>query len=32
MLDEGVRGFALDSQNAVALWKKSEEMIGETFA
>jgi NAD(P)-dependent dehydrogenase (short-subunit alcohol dehydrogenase family) len=32
MLDEGVRGYALDPQNAVALWKKSEEMIGETFA
>ncbi len=31
MLDEGVRGYALDPQNAVALWKKSEEMVGETF-
>ena len=25
MLNEGVRGYALDPQNAVALWKKSEE-------
>jgi NAD(P)-dependent dehydrogenase (short-subunit alcohol dehydrogenase family) len=32
MLDEGVRGYALDSQNAAALWKKSEEMTGEAFA
>jgi NAD(P)-dependent dehydrogenase (short-subunit alcohol dehydrogenase family) len=32
MLDEGVRGYALDPQNAAALWKKSEEMIGEVFA
>ena len=32
MLDEGVRGYALDPQNAAALWKKSEEMIGEAFA
>jgi NAD(P)-dependent dehydrogenase (short-subunit alcohol dehydrogenase family) len=32
LLDEGVRGYALDSQNAAALWKKSEEMIGEVFA
>jgi NAD(P)-dependent dehydrogenase (short-subunit alcohol dehydrogenase family) len=31
MLDEGVRGYALDPQNAVALWKRSEEMIGEVF-
>jgi len=31
LLDEGVRGYALDPQNAVALWKKSEEMVGETF-
>jgi NAD(P)-dependent dehydrogenase (short-subunit alcohol dehydrogenase family) len=31
MLDEGVRGNALDPQNAVALWKKSEELVGETF-
>jgi NAD(P)-dependent dehydrogenase (short-subunit alcohol dehydrogenase family) len=32
MLDEGVRGYALDPQNAARLWKKSEEMIGEVFA
>jgi NAD(P)-dependent dehydrogenase (short-subunit alcohol dehydrogenase family) len=28
---EGVRGYALDSTGAAALWKKSEEMVGETF-
>jgi NAD(P)-dependent dehydrogenase (short-subunit alcohol dehydrogenase family) len=28
---EGVRGYALDSGNAAALWKKSEEMVGESF-
>ncbi len=32
MLDEGVRGYALDPENAKALWKKSEEMVGESFA
>src|SRR5579859_7756346 len=32
MLDEGVRGYALDLENAKALWKKSEEMVGESFA
>jgi len=32
LLDEGVRGYALDPENAKALWKKSEEMVGETFA
>jgi NAD(P)-dependent dehydrogenase (short-subunit alcohol dehydrogenase family) len=32
LLDEGVRGYALDPGNAAALWKKSEEMIGEAFA
>jgi NAD(P)-dependent dehydrogenase (short-subunit alcohol dehydrogenase family) len=32
MLDEGVRGYALDAKNAKALWKKSEELVGETFA
>jgi NAD(P)-dependent dehydrogenase (short-subunit alcohol dehydrogenase family) len=31
ILDEGVRGYALDPQNAAALWKKSEELVGETF-
>jgi NAD(P)-dependent dehydrogenase (short-subunit alcohol dehydrogenase family) len=28
----GVRGYALDPVKAKALWKKSEEMVGETFA
>jgi NAD(P)-dependent dehydrogenase (short-subunit alcohol dehydrogenase family) len=28
---EGVRGYALDEKNAEALWKKSEEMVGEWF-
>ncbi|HEY0703089.1 MAG TPA: SDR family NAD(P)-dependent oxidoreductase [Candidatus Acidoferrales bacterium] len=28
---EGVRGYALDAKAAEALWKKSEEMVGETF-
>jgi len=32
MLDEGVRGYALDPENAKALWKKSEELVGESFA
>lgn len=27
----GVRSYALDEANAEALWKKSEEMVGETF-
>jgi hypothetical protein len=31
MLNEGVRGYALDLKNAEALWKKSEQMVGETF-
>ncbi len=31
LLDEGVRAYALDAQNAAALWKKSEELVGETF-
>jgi len=26
-----VRSYALDPQNAAALWKKSEELVGETF-
>jgi NAD(P)-dependent dehydrogenase (short-subunit alcohol dehydrogenase family) len=30
-LGEGVRGYALDPANAAALWKKSEEMVGESF-
>lgn len=28
---EGVRGYALDPANSEALWKKSEEMVGEKF-
>ncbi len=32
MMSEGVRDYALDPANAEALWKKSEEMVGETFA
>ena len=28
---EGVRGYALDPNNAEALWKKSEELVGESF-
>ena len=30
-VSEGVRGYALDSHNAEALWKKSNELVGETF-
>ena len=30
-VSEGVRSYAVDPQNAEALWKKSEEMVGETF-
>ena len=30
-ISEGVRGYALDSSTAAALWKKSEEMVGESF-
>ena len=30
-ISEGVRGYALDSPTAAALWKKSEEMVGESF-
>ena len=29
--NEGVRGYAIDPNNAEALWKKSEEMVGESF-
>jgi len=29
---EGVRGYALDPKSAEALWKKSEEMVGESFS
>jgi NAD(P)-dependent dehydrogenase (short-subunit alcohol dehydrogenase family) len=28
---EGVREYALDAKNAEALWKKSEELVGESF-
>jgi NAD(P)-dependent dehydrogenase (short-subunit alcohol dehydrogenase family) len=28
---DGVRGYAVDPSNAEALWKKSEEMVGESF-
>ncbi len=31
-ISKGVRGYALDPENAKALWKKSEEMVGESFA
>jgi NAD(P)-dependent dehydrogenase (short-subunit alcohol dehydrogenase family) len=30
-VSEGVRGYALDPKTAKALWKKSEEMVGESF-
>jgi NAD(P)-dependent dehydrogenase (short-subunit alcohol dehydrogenase family) len=30
-LSEGVRGYALDAKNAEALWKKSEELVGDSF-
>jgi len=30
-VSEGVRGYALDPKTAEALWKKSEEMVGEKF-
>jgi NAD(P)-dependent dehydrogenase (short-subunit alcohol dehydrogenase family) len=32
VVSEGVRAYALDPKNAEALWKKSEEMVGESFA
>jgi len=31
-ISRGVRGYAIDPQNAKALWKKSEELVGEAFA
>ena len=31
-ISEGVRGYALDVNNAEALWKKSEELVGESFS
>ena len=30
-VSEGVRRYALDPENAEALWKKSEELVGESF-
>ncbi len=30
-ISEGVRGYAVDANNAEALWKKSEEIVGESF-
>jgi NAD(P)-dependent dehydrogenase (short-subunit alcohol dehydrogenase family) len=30
-ISEGVRGYALDARNAESLWKKSEELVGESF-
>ncbi len=32
MISEGVRGYALDPNNAEALWAKSEELVGESFS
>src|ERR1700686_5507715 len=31
-VSEGVRGYALDPKNAEALWKKTEELVGESFS
>lgn len=31
-INKGVRSYALDPETAKALWKKSEELVGETFA
>jgi NAD(P)-dependent dehydrogenase (short-subunit alcohol dehydrogenase family) len=31
IITEGVRAYALDAKNAEALWKKSEELVGESF-
>jgi hypothetical protein len=31
VLSEGVLAYALDPDNAEALWKKSEELVGESF-
>ncbi|HKN17846.1 MAG TPA: SDR family NAD(P)-dependent oxidoreductase [Candidatus Sulfotelmatobacter sp.] len=30
-INEGVRGYAVDAKTAEALWKKSEELVGESF-
>jgi NAD(P)-dependent dehydrogenase (short-subunit alcohol dehydrogenase family) len=32
VISKGVRGYAIDPESAKALWKKSEQMVGETFA
>jgi NAD(P)-dependent dehydrogenase (short-subunit alcohol dehydrogenase family) len=32
VISRGVRGYALDAENAKAVWKKSEELVGEVFA
>jgi NAD(P)-dependent dehydrogenase (short-subunit alcohol dehydrogenase family) len=32
VISRGVRGYALDPENAKALWRKSEQMVSETFA
>jgi hypothetical protein len=31
-INEGVRGYAVDAKTADALWKKSEELVGESFS
>jgi hypothetical protein len=31
VVSEGIRAYAVDPTNAEALWKKSEEMVGESF-
>jgi hypothetical protein len=30
-VSEGVRGYAVDANTAEALWKKSEELVAESF-
>ena len=30
-MTEGVRAYAVDEKSAEALWKKSEELVGESF-
>jgi hypothetical protein len=30
-VSEGVRAYVLDANNAEALWRKSEELVGESF-
>jgi len=30
-MSEGVLGYALDAKNAEALWKRSEDLAGESF-